>query len=86
MSVQCSEVVVRSQDLPYFVAFTSRTLGGIKYLGPHYNFLMQAFIGLIVQQATADDLVNHYSAKRWATTRMIEIVPDTPYGYSLYRS
>lgn len=65
MSLQCSEAVVRSQDLPYSVAFTSHRLE-IMYLARPYGFLIQASICLLSrwQQATAGGLVNHYYTKR----------------------
>jgi hypothetical protein len=58
------------------------------YLARPYSFLIQASIGLLSgwQQATAGGLLNHYYTKRWATTRMIEIIPDTPMDTPPYRS
>jgi hypothetical protein len=61
----------------------------IMYRARPYRFLFQASsIGLLSrwQQATAGGLVNHYYTKRWATTRMIEIIPDTPMDTPPYRS
>lgn len=74
----------------YLILLLSRAIRlEIMYLARHYSFLVQASIGLFVRVAagsTAGGLVNHYYTKRWATTRMIEIIPDTPMDTPPYRS